>query len=284
MSVKIAYISKLGADYPVSNHFTLGEMRCKDGSDKVLYSTELLDKLEELRSYGGFTIAINSGYRTEAYNKKVGGASKSQHIQGIAADIVVKKDGKIINARLICCLCQTLGFKGIGYISANATHVDMRANGKYRGDERKGYGNNVFDFYRYFGVTAAQITALKDSTEGNTIQENTDEKTEITEDEELVYKTIKDVPDWGKGSVQRRIDERATDGKNLTESMVRCWVVEDRLNPFYDALEDVPDYWFDDIKEMWSAGIIRGDGNRQIGMTRSEMKSAVIAWRIKKAE
>lgn len=56
MSVKTAYISKLGKDYQISTHFKLSEMRCKDGSDKVLYSTELLNKLEELRSYGGFTM------------------------------------------------------------------------------------------------------------------------------------------------------------------------------------------------------------------------------------
>ncbi len=133
MSVKIAYISKLGAGYPISNHFTLSEMRCKDGSDKVLYSIELLNKLEELRSYGGFTITINSGYRTEAYNKKIGGASASQHLKGTAADIVVKKDGVTVDAKKICCLCQALGFKGIGYISNNATHVDMRANGNNTG-------------------------------------------------------------------------------------------------------------------------------------------------------
>lgn len=281
MSVKTAYISKLGANYPLSDHFTLGEMQCKDGSDKVLYSTDLLDKLEELRSYGGFTITINSGYRTEAYNKKIGGASASQHLKGTAADIVVKKDGKVVNARLICCLCQTLGFKGIGYISANATHVDMRANGKYRGDERSGYGNNVSDFYRYFGLNISQITALKAVTETNTI---TAKNTEKAEKEETVYKDINDVPEWGKVAVQRRIEAKATDGKNLTESMVRIWTVEDRMNPFYSKLEDVPLYWFDTVKEMVGAGIIQGDGQHQIGMTRTELKSAVIAWRIRKAE
>lgn len=279
MSVKIAYISKLGAGYPISNHFTLSEMRCKDGSDMVLYSTELLEKLEDLRSYGGFTIMINSGYRTAAYNRKIGGASKSQHIEGTAADIVVKKDGVTVDAKKICCLCQTLGFKGIGYISANATHVDMRANGKYRGDERKGYGNNASDFYRYFSVATAQITALKTVVEANTITKNDAEK---EEKEEMVYKNIEAVPEWGKAAVQRRIDAKATDGTNLTESMVRIWTVEDRMNPFYSKLEDVPAYWFESVKAMVASGIIQGDGVNQIGMTHSELKNAVIAWRIKK--
>lgn len=157
------YISKVGRDYPISPHFTLAEMACKDGSDKVLYSTELMSMLEKLRAYGGFTVHINSGYRSPSYNRKIGGASKSQHIYGTAADIIVKKDGQSVDARLICCLCQTLGFKGIARISWQAVHVDMRSSGSYRGDEYYGYGNNVNgDFYRYFGMTKAMVETLKD--------------------------------------------------------------------------------------------------------------------------
>lgn len=163
MSVQTQYISKVGRDHLISPHFTLVEMACKDGTDKVLYSTELMAMLEKLRAYGGFTIHINSGYRTPAYNKKIGGASKSQHIYGTAADIIVKKDGQSVDARLICCLCQDLGFKGIARISWQAVHVDMRSSGSYRGDEYYGYGNNVNgDFYRYFGMTKAMVEALKD--------------------------------------------------------------------------------------------------------------------------
>lgn len=165
MAVKTASIKSLGRDYKISPHFKLGEMACKDGSDKVLYSTELVERLEELRAYGGFTVSINSGYRTPAYNKKIGGASRSQHTLGTAADIVVKKNGAVVNAKKVCCLCQSLGFKGIGYISANATHVDMRVSGSYRGDERQGYGNNVSDFYRYFNIAKTEIEALKVSQE-----------------------------------------------------------------------------------------------------------------------
>lgn len=161
MAVKTVSIKSLGRDYKISPHFKLSEMACKDGSDKVLYSTELMAKLEELRAYGDFTVSINSGYRTPAYNKKIGGASRSQHRFGTAADIVVKKNGAFVSAKRVCCLCQSLGFKGIGYISANAVHVDMRTSGSYRGDERRGYGGNVSDFYRYFNIGKAEIEALK---------------------------------------------------------------------------------------------------------------------------
>lgn len=163
MAIKTVYKSKLGANYKISDHFKLSEMACKDDSDKVMYSTDLLNKLEQLRAYGGFTITINSGYRSASHNKKVGGATNSQHTKGTAADIVVKKNGKTVSGKLICCLCQSLGFKGIGYISETAVHVDMRESGSYRGDERKGYSANVGgDFYRYFNIRKSEINALKD--------------------------------------------------------------------------------------------------------------------------
>ena len=161
MAIKTYYISKLGRDFQVSPHFKLREFQSRDGADKVLVSEELLAKLEEARAYGGFTITVNSGYRSAAHNKKVGGATNSNHTKGLAADVVFMKDGKVVSAKLICCLCQALGINGVAYISDKAVHLDV-ASRTYRGDERNGYGNNVGgDFYRYFGITKAQIEALR---------------------------------------------------------------------------------------------------------------------------
>ena len=101
MSIQKKYISKVGRDYLISPHFSIREMASKDGADEVLYSTELMEKLEKLRAYGGFTIHINSGYRTPVHNKKIGGATNSQHTKGTAADIVVKKDGKTVSGKMI---------------------------------------------------------------------------------------------------------------------------------------------------------------------------------------
>lgn len=162
--IETAYISKVGRDFKVSPHFTLGEIASKDGADKVLYDTELLDMWENVRSLlGGDGVCVvkpNSWYRTPAHNRAQGGASKSQHIYGTAADMVVYQNGKIVDAKLICCLLQDLGFPGIAYISPRAVHSDNRAEGTYRGDERKGYSDNVKDFYEYFGVKKAEVQAL----------------------------------------------------------------------------------------------------------------------------
>ena len=168
MAIKTYYVSKLGRDYKVSPHFKLREFQSKDGADKVLISDELLAKLEALRVYlggdGVATVGINSGFRTEDYNRSIGGASGSRHTKGDAADVVCKQNGKRISGKLICALCQTLGFKGVALNkgSGYSVHLDMRPSGTYRGDERYGYGDNVGnDFYRYFGISKAQIEALR---------------------------------------------------------------------------------------------------------------------------
>ena len=200
MAVKTAYVSKVGRDHEVSPHFTLGEIASKDGADKVLYSEELLAKLEEARAYGGFTVSVNSFYRSAAHNKRVGGASNSSHTRGLAADVVFKKDGRTVNAELICCLCQSLGFDGVAYISPSAVHLDM-AGRTYRGYEPDGFGNNVGgDFYSFFGVTKAQVEALKVKKE-----EPKEEEEEMTQEQFnqmmnvwISQQAAKDPGDWSK--------------------------------------------------------------------------------------
>lgn len=204
MAIKTAYISKLGRNYKVSAHFTLGEIASRDGADKVLYDTELLDFLEFVRALlggdGRATVGVNSLYRSPAHNIAVGGASKSTHTEGIAADVVFKQDGKRVPAKLICCLLQDLGIGGIAYISQYAVHVDNRKNGTYRGYEPNGYGNNVGgDFYSFFDVTKAQVEALK-------VNVPEEEEDEMTKDEvrSIVFEVIAEL--MGKKAVEPPAD------------------------------------------------------------------------------
>lgn len=159
--IKTYSLKEKGGQFKLSEHFKLSEFACPDKSDKVVVSDELIRMLEKLRAYGGFTIEVTSGYRTVSYNSKIGGAKGSKHTLGQAADIYVRKNGKLINVKLISCLCQDLGFNGIGSMN-NAVHVDV-ASRIYRGDEKHGYGNNVGgDFYKYFGIKKSQVEALRD--------------------------------------------------------------------------------------------------------------------------
>lgn len=75
-------------------NFTMLEMTCKDGTpvppELEANAHKVLDNLQVLRDAIGEPIHINSGYRTPAYNKKVGGKPASQHMKATACDITTK--------------------------------------------------------------------------------------------------------------------------------------------------------------------------------------------------
>ena len=156
MSVK-TYSLKKDGQKQVSEHFRVREFRCKDGSDKILISEELVLVLEKLRSKLSCSININSGYRTKTHNKKVGGSTVSKHLKGMAADIICKKDGKTVPAKTVCLAAQDLGLDGIAYISSSATHIDVRGY-RWWADETKN-NKKVKDFYPYFGADYPDPTA-----------------------------------------------------------------------------------------------------------------------------
>lgn len=70
-------------------YFRVKEFVCR-GSGKNLIKQELIDKLDALREDFGQPIIVTSGYRSPEYNKKIGGAPNSTHMQGIAADITAR--------------------------------------------------------------------------------------------------------------------------------------------------------------------------------------------------
>jgi len=74
-----------------SEHFTRRELDCHCGCDApAAVERELAltaAELEKLRALVGMPLHINSGYRCPTYNKAIGGAPKSQHMQGKAADV-----------------------------------------------------------------------------------------------------------------------------------------------------------------------------------------------------
>ena len=89
----------------LSQHITLGEMtvtkvKTADGNIPSHVAIENMKRLcgwlEHLRSMynilygdGNVPILINSGYRSEEVNKRVGGSPTSNHLTGCAADIKV---------------------------------------------------------------------------------------------------------------------------------------------------------------------------------------------------
>ena len=122
-TVRVYSKAKCGAQ-AVSEHFKVREFACKDGSDVVFISAELVEILQKIRDHFGMPVTINSGYRTPAYNKRVDGAAYSQHLYGAAADISIKG----VSPKTVAAYAETLLPKsgGIG-IYGSFTHVDVRA-------------------------------------------------------------------------------------------------------------------------------------------------------------
>ena len=73
----------------------------------IISNLELLVKhiLDPLRERYGKPIHVNSGYRSPALNKAVGGSKTSQHMTGLAADITA---GSAVKNKILFSLVQEL--------------------------------------------------------------------------------------------------------------------------------------------------------------------------------
>ena len=121
-TVKTYSLKEDGNTYLAPN-FQVKEFACKDGSDQILIDSKLVEILQKIRDHFGAALTITSGYRTVSHNKKVGGASKSYHLYGMAADIKVSGH----TPKEVAAYAETIGVKGIGLYST-WVHVDTRTS------------------------------------------------------------------------------------------------------------------------------------------------------------
>lgn len=79
----------------MTKDFHIREFKCKDGTqvpDHLIENAQrLANQLQTLRDHIGIPIHINSAFRSEKHNLKIGGSPKSQHKLAKAADIVTNK-------------------------------------------------------------------------------------------------------------------------------------------------------------------------------------------------
>ena len=107
----------------LSNHFKVYEFRCKDNTDPIFVAPALVNILETIREHFNKPVYINSAYRNPAYNAMIGGAKKSMHMYGMAADIHING----VTPKQIAEFAETLmpDSGGIG-IYDNFCHIDVR--------------------------------------------------------------------------------------------------------------------------------------------------------------
>lgn len=115
----------------LTNNFSLQEFASKDGApfpDEVVTKLKQLAKnLQVLRDELGAPISINSGYRSPSHNKMVGGATKSTHLYGQGADIVVKGyTPKQVFGTIDRLISEGRMIQGGLHAYASFTHYDIR--------------------------------------------------------------------------------------------------------------------------------------------------------------
>lgn len=126
----------------------------KDGGANET-KTELIDMLDEFRHLLNRSIHITSGYRTPAFNKKVGGSNNSEHTHGLAADLRFNFSG--YTKESIVRILKYLGAQNIGVYwengrvggTINRLHVGIRpnSNGKVRVMDWSASGKWIGDKY-----------------------------------------------------------------------------------------------------------------------------------------
>lgn len=177
MAVKTYYMPK-DAKVFCAPHTQVYEMQSKDGASIVLVDETLMEMNEKLiDKLRCKWYKVVSGYRTPSHSVKVGGSRTDQHTKGKAIDaIYYDANGKVIPAKIVCCVAQDLGFNGIAYINSKEVHLDMGNRAKpYLGDERKGTNSVTRNFYEYFKVTASDVAKYTGDVEyfakytGNTV-------------------------------------------------------------------------------------------------------------------
>lgn len=147
----------------LSAHFNVREFRCKCGKTHNIYvSDELVAMLETLYAKVKCSKAIiSSGHRCAAHDRTVGGNGYGPHVGGYAADICFyDKNNKPISTKILSCVAQDLGFKGIANITSDYAWIHLDMKGRiYRGNELYGYNTVTSDFYSYYKLSRDAVKA-----------------------------------------------------------------------------------------------------------------------------
>lgn len=116
-----------------STNFSAAELscRCGCGLDAVTAGVvterrylEWLTMLEAIRRDYGHPMTVTSAYRCPAHNRRVGGASGSQHTVGIAVDVLVPD--AIHGAKLVQA-ARAHGVRCVG-VGTGFVHLDWRTD------------------------------------------------------------------------------------------------------------------------------------------------------------
>ncbi len=148
-----------GEAVKVSKNFKSTEFDChgKNCCGITKIDTDLVGFCQMVRDRFNTQVVINSGFRCQHHNKEVGGVSKSKHMEGTAADIVVKGVKPIDVAKY----CESIGVKGIGLYDWGC-HIDTRTEKGFWESDKQIKRNTFRDEAYIITVKEWQKAAIKD--------------------------------------------------------------------------------------------------------------------------
>ena len=110
--------------FQISPNFWLHNFESPD-TYEVKLNTRLVSMLEALLIVAGKGLIITSAYRTPEYNAEVGGAKKSYHLRGAAADVQHNQ----LTLEQLARAAYKVGFTGI-LVHRGHVHLDIRPKEK----------------------------------------------------------------------------------------------------------------------------------------------------------
>lgn len=117
-----------GRSDKIAKNFQYKEFDCHGQGccSTTIIDEKLVEYVQKIRDHFGKPVNITSPYRCEVHNRRVGGATKSYHMRGQAADIVVQG----VSSREVAKYAESIGILGIGLYETSKdgyfTHIDTR--------------------------------------------------------------------------------------------------------------------------------------------------------------
>ena len=153
-----------GSNTKLSANFNSSEFDCHGSGccSSTLVDDKLVTYLQQIREHFGKPVNISSGYRCATHNKNIGGATKSRHSKGQAADIYISG----VTPAEIAKYAESIGILGIGLYETSIdgffVHVDTRETKSFW------YGQKEASRTTFGGTTVAtnnkiDTSAVKDT-------------------------------------------------------------------------------------------------------------------------
>lgn len=116
------------------------------------------------------------------------------------------------------------------------------------------------------------------------------EENTVEEDDNMTrYHSIDEMPEWARKEAKELVDSGALQGDtsgdlNVSEDMLRGAIIGMRYvearNPRYYSLEDVPDWAREEAEKLLLRGVLVGDGEHEINVTRDALQAMIVCQRM----